>query len=384
MLMMFTLVQVARATQVTQTDVPASAPGSTASIQASAEFSPETHEVTVKAAVPASEWNATNDIGSHSLVVYEDNVRQPLKSVEVVHSPLSVGVLLEHGGRYHTLNEAIADSVSRGAQELISALNPDDQVKMWTYGKSVQPLDIPGKTATGLQYTDLHLTTAPSSESNFYDALLTVLPQVQQMPGRKALIVISSGVDTFSVSDFSEVLRAVERSAVPVCPIDIGPLLRAAVLVDDSKNLPYSELQWKKASANLARLAQVSGCRVSTPSSLLDFPAVYDGVLTNLRLQYVVRYRSTHLDLPGTRDVRVDWIDASHGPLHRVQNRLGTPHERELADTHYTLDSRVVFAGHDRANNLSFLQLPNERIQIPLRALPGWNANSDTPSAPTG
>jgi hypothetical protein len=58
---------------------------------------------------------------------------------------------------------------------------------------NVQALADPTKSASGLQQAQLYLPVASSSESNFYDALVTTLPRVQQMPGRKARIVISTG-----------------------------------------------------------------------------------------------------------------------------------------------------------------------------------------------
>ena len=83
MLMMFVLVQTAmRANAISQ--------DSGTFDQASAIFNPETHQVIVTANVPAAEWAATADIGRHSFVVYEDNVRQLVDDVEVSHAPLSI------------------------------------------------------------------------------------------------------------------------------------------------------------------------------------------------------------------------------------------------------------------------------------------------------
>jgi len=71
---------------------------------------------------------------------------------------------------------------------------------------------------------------------------------------------------------------------VPICPINIGPLLKAAVLPagEGSNEAPYGHLKWQRASQQLSRLARVSGCRAFTPSSSMDLPAVYDGLLANL------------------------------------------------------------------------------------------------------
>ena len=118
-------------------------------------------------------------------------------------------------------------------------MNPGDRVTMWTYSDSVQPLETAGDDTSGPQRTNLSLPVPPASESNFYDALLTTLPRVREIPGRKVLMVVSSGIDTFSKAGFADVLRAEREAGVPVCVIDIGPLVRSSLL--DERSGPYAK-----------------------------------------------------------------------------------------------------------------------------------------------
>lgn len=376
MVMMFVLVQTAvgatPAAERTQ-----SYPVGRALPQAAADFDPNTHRVTVKAPAPVSMWDATAHIGPRSLVVYEDRVRQPVEDVQLVHTPLSIGVLLEDGGRYHALNEAIAENVSRAVEELMQATEPDDHLVVWTYADGAQPLDLPARDASGLQRTYLNLPVPPSSESNFYDAVLATLPRVQEMPGRKVLLLVSSGVDSFSKARFPDVLRAVHDSGVPVCVINIGPLLRSSLLLDSSEGQPpYSTLGWERASSQLSQLAHASGCRAGTPSSPLEFPAVYDGLLANLRLQYIVHYRSTAANLPGTRQVVLAWVDGLGRRSRVAQGALQAGRSRAFAQARYELAADAVFAG---AGALNWL-LPNSMgnvAQIPLKPLAATEAQPD-------
>ena len=126
MLMMFVLVQVAMGTSPVGGRSDTISQDSGTFDQATASFNPETHQVIVTANEPAAEWASTADIGRHSVVVYEDNVRQLVDDVKVTHVPLSIGLLLENGGRYHALNEVVAENVTRAARELLGAMNPGD------------------------------------------------------------------------------------------------------------------------------------------------------------------------------------------------------------------------------------------------------------------
>ncbi|MEA3160161.1 MAG: hypothetical protein QOD95_1709 [Gammaproteobacteria bacterium] len=44
----------------------------------------------------------------------------------------------------------------------------------------------------------LKLRTPPFSEQNFYDALIAVVTRMHPLSGRKALLLVSSALDTFS------------------------------------------------------------------------------------------------------------------------------------------------------------------------------------------
>lgn len=372
MLMMFVLVQIARGASPIGGRSDTISQDNGTFDQASANFNPETHQVIVTANVPAAEWAATADIGRHSFVVYEDNVRQLVDDVEVTHAPLSIGLLLENGGRYHALNEVLAENVTRAARELLGAINPGDRVTMWTYSDSVRPLHISGNDTSGLQRTNLSLPVPPASESNFYDALLATLPRVQEMPGRKVLMVVSSGIDTFSKAGFADVLKAEREAGVPVCVIDLGPLLHSSLL--DESSGPYAHLKWSQASSQLARIAKVSGCRALTPSSSLEFPAVYDSLLANLGLQYDIHYKSTALDLPDLRQVKLAWVDGDGKELGLTQNTI--KHEREFARAQYAPQAVMKFAS-SQALEWPFLQLAaGDMIHVPLRAPVGPEAQS--------
>ena len=135
MLMMFTLVQAVQATAAGARKL-AVAPdllARGAPTQTKTQFDPNTHQVTVETSAPPELWNATPDIGAHDFVVCEDNLRQRLEDVRAIEGPISIGALLEHGSRYHSFNEALADVGSR-------AINPSDKIRVWTYGSTVEPL----------------------------------------------------------------------------------------------------------------------------------------------------------------------------------------------------------------------------------------------------
>jgi VWFA-related protein len=274
-------------------------------------FAPGTQLVTVRAPLrdPQARWmsNAHPD----SFAVYDNGVRQHDVNVAVEHTPISIGILLEYGGRYHTLNEIRGQDVPAAAEELLDQTGPDDKVAVWKYADRVDAVTRRAGISDSVQHT-LGLPTPAFSELNFYDAIIATLPKMRAMSGRKALVLMSSGLDTFSRASFADVLTEARSAGVPIYVINLGPIIRSALPPSASETGLYASLNWSRAEAQLEKLARASGGRMYSPESRLDLPCVYDELMATLRVQYVIQYKSpasANLERR-PRTVRVEWADA--------------------------------------------------------------------------
>jgi hypothetical protein len=141
-------------------------------------------------------------------------------------------------------------------------------------------------------------------------------------PGRKALVLISSGVDTFSKARYEDVLAAVRESGTPVYVIDIGPTLRETM--DRSTSVgPYAQIDWNRARNELQEIARSSGGRSYSIGTLFDLSGIYDDMMENLRVRYVVTYKSSSNrgDWNAARTVRIELVNpGTGGPLEIVDS----------------------------------------------------------------
>src|SRR5260370_35233149 len=74
------------------------------------------------------------NIRRENFAVYEDGVRQENASVEIEHAAISLGELLEYGGRYQALNESVGEADSAVAKQFVGEVSADDKVGLGTYG----------------------------------------------------------------------------------------------------------------------------------------------------------------------------------------------------------------------------------------------------------
>jgi len=282
-------------------------------------FDPATGTVTIKLLVQDQNGYFIPNIRRENFVIYENGVPQKYTTVEIEHAAVSLGLLMEHGGRYQGLNKLVSEEVSRDAHQLLEALGREDKVAIWLYSNNAQQLASFSDGREKLDKIAYDLEPPDVSEANLYDALVTVLKQMRPLKGRKAIILLSSGIDTFSTITLDDTLKILRESGVPVYAIGLGPALRGAASLYGNTG-PVARIDWNKADNNLQEIARASGGRHYAPESTLDLTAIYDDIMENLRVRYVITYKiSSAADLNSPRTIRVELVNPKTGkPLQIV------------------------------------------------------------------
>lgn len=316
-------------------------------------FDPATNVVTVKMVVQDPNGYFIPNIRRENFVVYENGVRQQNATVEVEHAPVSIGLLLEYGGRFQALNRALGEEVSRAAHQFLDEIGREDKVAIWKYGDKLDELASFSQGHETLESALVDLRTPPFSEVNFYDALVATLTRLQALPGRKALLLISSGLDTFSKANYEDVLRAVRASRVPIYVIDLGTAVQEHASMLSSRG-PYVRIDWKRAESELQEIAQSSGGRMYSPQSTFDLSGTYDDLMENLRVRYVITYKSdSDHDLSTARSVRIELVDSRTGGPLEIIDANGKPVRSKISmEDSYTPHSASVAGMNSSASQV--------------------------------
>lgn len=287
-------------------------------------FDPATRMVTVKLLIEDSNGRFLPDIRRDNFAVFENGVRQQNPDIEVDHAPVSIALLMQWGGRYHALNEEMYDEIPRAAHQLLAELGTQDKIAIWKYGDRPEQIAGFSQGRDTLDEIFLNLNQPEFSETNLYDALVATLGRMRSVSGRKALVLISSGIDTFSKASYQDALTAARESNTPVYVVNVGPALRSTIDLS-SQGGPYARLDWPRAERQLQEIARTSGGRLYSPNSTFDLSGVYDDMMENLRVRYVIRYQSPAADSPRARTVRIDLIDPKTGGPVQVLDAKGKP-----------------------------------------------------------
>ena len=126
------------------------------------------------------------------------------------------------------------------------------------------------------------------SEVDTYDAVYEMLDRMEQLPGRKVLVVIGSGFDTFSRHTLSDVQKKLEESDdVVVYVAGLGSLLRGEydAYLTDSQRMDLFQSQ-----SFLRMLAEKSGGQAWFPRFDTAFLDVMTGMIQDVQNQYRLVY----------------------------------------------------------------------------------------------
>jgi VWFA-related protein len=143
--------------------------------------------------------------------------------------------------------------------------------------------------------------------------------------GRKAIVLISSGIDTFSKINYGEARKKLQQSGVPVYPIGLMQTLR--ILAESYGRLgPIAQLDFLQADNAMRTFAAETGGIAFFPRFIGEFPTIFQNIHQALRSQYVLTYEPTNKAHDGSyRKIKVQLVNpATNEPL-KVTDQKGKP-----------------------------------------------------------
>jgi VWFA-related protein len=297
--------------------------------------------VTLKLLVQDPNGYFIPNIRRGNFVVYENGVRQQDVEIGVEHAPVSLALLMEHGGHHPGLNRAFCEEVSRTAHQVLNALGPDDKLAIWTYGDTMKEALEFSSDHQLIENALFELRPPGVSEINLYDALISASERMRRVSGRKAVLLMSSGVDTFSRATYEDAVKAVRDCNTPIYVISMLPTLRNDVQTHGPAEV-MKAIDSRRAEKTLIAFSQVSGGRFYVPENTLDLSGMYDDVIENLKVRYVLTYKSSiHTDATSPRNVRFELVNPSTGgPLQIVDASGRMVRAKVVIQDSYTLTRR--------------------------------------------
>jgi VWFA-related protein len=119
---------------------------------------------------------------------------------------------------------------------------------------------------------------------------------MQDIEGRKAIVLLSSGVDTFSKLTFDQTRRKIQDMGVPIYAIGLMQSIR---LVYEQYMGAIERMDFLQADNQVRTFAKESGGMSFFPRFYGEFPGIFRSIAEAMRNQYVLTYTSTNQNRDG-------------------------------------------------------------------------------------
>lgn len=272
--------------------------------------------VNLDVVVTDKKGNFIPELTAGNFRIYEDKVKQEVTNFSPTTAPLTVVMVLES-----TKNLAWwwYDDATMPAAHFIQMLRPDDWAAVVAYSLNTKILSDFTQDKRELFGSLSRMAFPVSRESNLFDALKYTLDRLDEVDGKKAVLLVSTGVDTFSRITFGSALKRVKATDAIIYCMGIGQRGR---LNSEPYMGPSTRLTYLQADNQLKTFAKVTGGKAWFPRWQQDHPAILRQVGIELRNQYSLGYVSTNAERNGKfRKIKVEIVDAKGNRVKKVKAR---------------------------------------------------------------
>ena len=274
-----------------------------------ATFKSDVDVVSVDVAVLDNKGHFIPGIPADKFRILEDNVPQPIKGMNIGEAPMTVALVIEFSARFQQFYSSTWYQTLAAAYGFVDTLKPEDYVAVVAYDLRSEILTDFTQDKTKVRYEMQRLNIPAFSEANLYDALTDTADRMSGIEGRKAIVLISSGIDTFSKKNYDETRKSLQMSGVPVYPIG---LMQAYRIMAESYGAmgPIAQLDFLQADNAMRTFAKETGGMAFFPRFFGEFPTIFQNIHQALRSQYVLTYEPTNKAHDGTfRKIKVELVN---------------------------------------------------------------------------
>jgi len=310
--------------------------------QGVATFSTDAVTVTVDVSVLDNKGHFIPNLPPADFRVTEDNVPQKITAISNGEAPMTIALVIEFSGRFQQAYSEPWFQTLQAAYGFVETLKPEDYVAVVAY--DLRPEILSDFTTDRSETQDgLRRLTFPGfSEANLFDALTDTAQRMQDIEGRKAILLISSGVDTFSKLNYGEARKAIQNAGVPIYAIGLmqayRDILYGGGLISDSANMTFLQ-----ADNQLRTFTKESGGMAYFPHFYGQFSEIYRDISGVLRSQYVLTYTPSNTARDGKfRKIKVELVNPENNQPLRINDEKNKPVKYEiLAKPGYTAPKPV-------------------------------------------
>jgi VWFA-related protein len=205
-------------------------------------------------------------------------------------------------------------------------LRPQDYVALMTFDLRTQIVTDFTQDKRQLEAAINSLRIPGFTDTNLFDALYEGIDRLQRIEGRKYIILIASGVDSFSKLTYDKILKKVKETRdITIYTVSTGGMMRAMTEGRGGMRSQMRDMDFLQGDNEMRTFASITGGMSYFPRFTGEFPDIFGQINQNIRSKYELVYHPLNAKQDGSyRKLRVELVDDEGQPL-RIQDEKHKP-----------------------------------------------------------
>lgn len=264
--------------------------------------------------------------------LFEDGSPQQISDFNVSKAPITAVLLIEYGAT----NYSFMIGALQASYAFANTLQKQDWVAV-AYYDMLPHILVDFTQDKRAVYGALNELRIPGfSETNEFDALYDTLDRLDRIEGKKYIILVSTGVDTFSRITLDKISKKIKDTKdVTIFPISVGWIIREMYeargrAAPHGMGIPVSNMDYLQADNEMRTFAAMTGGRAYFPRFQAEYAEDFQDIGNDIRNQYSLAYHPTNTKLDGTyRKLKVQVVAGNGDPL-KVKDQKGKEQKIEV------------------------------------------------------
>jgi VWFA-related protein len=268
-------------------------------------LSTSTSLVNVDVMVVDNSGSPLQNLGKKNFQLSDNGVPQSITNFGTSEAPMNVCLLVEFSNRYWPIVYLAVEY----SWQFVQVIGPKDWVAVVDFDLKPTILTDFTQDRSEVQSAISQMRIPGFSEYNLYDALAYVLDRMKEVHGRKAIVAVVTGMDSFSKLTYDQILKIVKASDTPIYPVSVMEFL--------TERSPRGEgINALQAENALKTMASYSGGTAYFPRFEQEVPSDYEQIAQQLRMQYSLGFVPTNATKDGQyHKLKISVIDDQGNPL---------------------------------------------------------------------
>lgn len=253
--------------------------------------------------------------------VTEDGVLQNISNFSVPEAPITAVLLVEFSSKGFYGIPVFAANAVYWADAFVAQLKQQDWLALVSFDLHTRiEVDFTQDKLAVHQYLS-RMIIPGFRESCVFDALFDTLDRLEDVKGRKAILLLASGIDTFSKHNLDQTRDRLKKTDVVIYPVSVSQVVQIMKVGMD----PYyqGQMTYLQADNQMREFARLTGGKVFMPRFDGEIPGDMQEVASMLRAQYSLGYTPTNAARDGKyRKIKVEIVDKDGSPL-AMQDQKG-------------------------------------------------------------